>query len=402
MSTLYLHIGTPKTATTAIQLFCWENADLLRMKGYDYPKPDYKYDYVRKERNGHFFLGRGSEEVALKYKNAGYAMLEESLKNYENVILSDENIWHYTGATDFNPWYELKEFCDLHGTVIKVIVYLRRQDDFIQSWLNQQIQDNVTEVGMQNLSEFLANPRYIIFDYYELLERIAKVVGKENITARVFESSKFEGNGHTIQSDFLKQIGLEMTDEFTVADQKANITLSRNVCEIKREINKIIFDRKDAKRFFKKVTTSYQEACKNKENSQWFSLEERQEFLSTLADSNEKLAREYFGLDAETPFHTDMRDLPKWTPDNAYMREDIIQYFAAADLLLLEEIQKLKDNASKNKKKLKEYKKQLEEYKKKTDAQGKKLVHYKEIIDDLGKHNSAYRALRKIKYKFTK
>ena len=33
--TLYLHIGTPKTATTAIQMFCEVNQSVLNEKGYD-------------------------------------------------------------------------------------------------------------------------------------------------------------------------------------------------------------------------------------------------------------------------------------------------------------------------------------------------------------------------------
>ena len=37
MKTLHVHIGTPKTATTAIQHFCKENAKILAEKGFCYP-----------------------------------------------------------------------------------------------------------------------------------------------------------------------------------------------------------------------------------------------------------------------------------------------------------------------------------------------------------------------------
>lgn len=37
MRTLYVHIGTPKTATTSIQMFCVENQKVLNKQSYSYP-----------------------------------------------------------------------------------------------------------------------------------------------------------------------------------------------------------------------------------------------------------------------------------------------------------------------------------------------------------------------------
>ena len=37
MPTLYIHMGTPKTATTSIQMFCVENQERFREEGYSYP-----------------------------------------------------------------------------------------------------------------------------------------------------------------------------------------------------------------------------------------------------------------------------------------------------------------------------------------------------------------------------
>ena len=38
MKTLYLHIGTPKTATSSIQKFLAQNREVLESKGYVFPK----------------------------------------------------------------------------------------------------------------------------------------------------------------------------------------------------------------------------------------------------------------------------------------------------------------------------------------------------------------------------
>ena len=43
MRTLYVHIGTPKTATTSIQMFCVENQKVLNKQSYSYPLLDFVY-----------------------------------------------------------------------------------------------------------------------------------------------------------------------------------------------------------------------------------------------------------------------------------------------------------------------------------------------------------------------
>ena len=57
MRTLYVHIGTPKTATTSIQMFCVENQKVLNKQSYSYPLLDFVYPHVAHRRNGHFLVG---------------------------------------------------------------------------------------------------------------------------------------------------------------------------------------------------------------------------------------------------------------------------------------------------------------------------------------------------------
>ena len=46
MRTLYVHIGTPKTATTSIQMFCVENQKVLNKQSYSYPLFFFFYSHV--------------------------------------------------------------------------------------------------------------------------------------------------------------------------------------------------------------------------------------------------------------------------------------------------------------------------------------------------------------------
>lgn len=56
MKTLYLHIGTPKTATSSIQKFLAENWDVLQKHGYFFPESTHIYPRVNARRNAHFCL----------------------------------------------------------------------------------------------------------------------------------------------------------------------------------------------------------------------------------------------------------------------------------------------------------------------------------------------------------
>ena len=63
MRTLYVHIGTPKTATTSIQMFCVENQKVLNKQSYSYPLLDFVYPHVAHRRNGHFLVGKRAGTV---------------------------------------------------------------------------------------------------------------------------------------------------------------------------------------------------------------------------------------------------------------------------------------------------------------------------------------------------
>ena len=59
MKTLYLHIGTPKTGTSALQSFLLSNSELLESRGACYRQMPWEYPRdASQRRNGHFLIGR--------------------------------------------------------------------------------------------------------------------------------------------------------------------------------------------------------------------------------------------------------------------------------------------------------------------------------------------------------
>lgn len=386
--TLYLHIGTPKTATTAIQMFCEANQNVLNEKGYDYPILPFKYPHVRIQRNGHFLVAKlfnedksVNEEKTQEIREQGFQMLDDSFKKYDNVILSDENIWHSTAFLVFDAWKRLKEYIDAHNYDLKVIVYIRRQDALLTSWLNQQIQDGWNSYSALTWEDYIQNPTGVVINYYEHLENIAGVVGKNNIVVRIFERDKFEGNGNTIQSDFLKVIGLDMTDDFYVSDQRDNVTLSLNACEVKRIINTLPDCDGSTHFFAKQITEKAAIGASSEYKSDWFSIEERKQFLEQCQESNEKIAREYLGKEDGILFNQDIKQVEKWDPHNPYMYEEVVRFFGEMTLVQQKSIkelkQKLTDQNKKNQTQIKQLKDQIKEEKaerKKKDAELKAMI----------------------------
>lgn len=348
MSTLYLYIGTPKTATTSLQMFCDDNQEILNQKGYSYPILDFRFPHVAIRRNGHFIVGkifdeagnRDSEKEEAVWK-LGIDMLHEELKKYSNVILSDENIWNASRGEKFAQWEKLKEDAKQYHYDIKVIVYLRRQDTFINSWLSQQVKEGWNTNSCIKWDSFIHHPRKIILDYYSHLEKIAQVIGRENIIVRVFEREQFQGTNHTIFSDFLEAIGLEYSEEYVIGEEEANKSLTANSQEIARIMNPVVPNEVSLQRMVRRAAAVCEETKDPNNSFVMFSKEEGKEFLKKYEAGNAAIAKEYLGREDGILFSDKMKEGPRWTPQNEYMQEDIIRFFGNIVMEQQQQIQEL-------------------------------------------------------------
>ena len=141
MPTLYLHIGTPKTGTTALQNFLPANEEVLEQHGICYPDFGFRYTGLGVHRNGHFlvtgnykdeFGNRVPEKEEADYQE-GLRKLEETGKKFSKIILSDEGIWKQSITDRENFWERLNKDLKRIGFDIKIVVYFRRQNLFVQS-----------------------------------------------------------------------------------------------------------------------------------------------------------------------------------------------------------------------------------------------------------------------------
>lgn len=345
MKTLYLHIGQPKTGTTTLQHFCSENRAALNRLGYDYPVSPLKYRYVNPWRNGHFLLGHsysdareGLAEENQEKREQGYALLEEWFGAYDNIVLSDEALWTDTFRFSEAPfWGRLMQHARAHGYEVKVIVYLRRQDQFAQSYYTQSVKEGGTGKYWGEWLEALGKRR---LDYYGNLEAIARHTGREAIDVRVYDRAALDAAGG-IHADFLSALGICMDDSFVQLPADENTASPNlNALAIKRAIN-------IGPHFDRSINGLFREAMFYKTPdyttppARWAlaSEAETRRLLEQYAEGNARIAK-YYRHEEGPLFSTEVQPAEKWQQDNPCMFEDLLAYFLRLNALQNKQVRK--------------------------------------------------------------
>jgi DNA-binding transcriptional MerR regulator len=176
-------------------------------------------------------------------------------------------------------------------------------------------------------------------DYAGSLDKIADVIGRENIIVRKFAKESWVNQ--SIIDDFMSCIGLEVTDEFKPLEQDSNLSLEGNTAEIKRIINSSDAFSQEDRLYLGSFLRSESPESGRRYPCCMMSQEEIREFLQKYEEGNARVASEYIG-DHAPLFSDEIRDLPKWQPDNPYMTADVVCFFSSVALELRRENEKLR------------------------------------------------------------
>lgn len=350
MKTLYLHIGSPKTGTTTIQHFCIANQDTFIKKGYCFPSMPFHYKFRANACNGFFLTGKYIDDDGQRNRqkeeenfNTGMKILEDTFLEYNNIILTDEGIWNnFFLRKGIRKKSELiLESAKRCGYQIKIVVYLRRQADYVLSWYNQLIKHSASKkLNCLSWEEYINNyNKYIAVDYNKYLRQLEKFFGKENIIVRRFEKKHFYNNSLT--DDFLYSIGLQKDEDFIDSEEisSQNFGISENACDIKRIINQIEGIELDENKEFEYILRKHSKDFKNSDNYSMMSDDEIEKFMKTFETANQKIADRYFN-DGAPLFETGEFNKIKWSPNNPDYLQDAIRYMC---ILHLDNIRKIKE-----------------------------------------------------------
>ena len=163
MSSVYLHIGLPKTGTS-LQSFWRTNRSRLLAMGIDYP--DYR-DFPRVYNH----IKNGSW-VGVCYGRDDYGTCMKTLlrhcSRHSRVLLSEETLYEQN-LRHPGMLKTLRERLGAHSHSLELIIYLRRQDEFFASLYGEQVKKWASTPIEQYLDEL---DYHMMGDYAEALAEI--------------------------------------------------------------------------------------------------------------------------------------------------------------------------------------------------------------------------------------
>ncbi|MFZ3073204.1 MAG: hypothetical protein WA162_08170 [Thermodesulfobacteriota bacterium] len=208
---LYIHIGSPKTGTTAIQEFFYVNRGSLEKAGLLYPVID--EDPFRIRTNGRFV---SNKELHGKFFEA------VKKTRCQRTLISEEMLF-LNNHLDFLSCEELKKYD------VKVICYLRNCIEYLSSlWGERSKLFNGTwTIAPISLEEFLADNSYA--SDLENIYKLADIFGRENILIKTFEKEMFKDSG--LLDDFFDALGMEAPGGMVSVGDR-NVSPPRKNCDV--------------------------------------------------------------------------------------------------------------------------------------------------------------------------
>ncbi|MEQ8384561.1 MAG: hypothetical protein RH949_19590 [Coleofasciculus sp. A1-SPW-01] len=340
MTTIYLHIGMPKTGTTYLQHFLFENREKLLKQGYLYPLPTKILNKQNITSKNHHGLANGllkiyrtknpcaNEQLNSNNMEGRWENMKREIKTLKpkNVIISSEA---FTAKQEFyNP--DIIELVKkkLDGYETKIVIYIRRQDEFFMSWYNQNVKfpiyfnnfPQINDINYNNMKDIMqwVGQNKKIGDFYSILEPWRKSFGIKNIIVRIFEKEQMT-NG-SLLDDFFETIDFNHNQsDFDLSHAMIrNVSLNGKIIKIKNLMDEISqmkrFKKNHQARYYfeqsvlvRKYMTMYTNLTIKLAfimsrfipdfliNEELLSKEDKANIMNEFETSNRKVAQEYLG-----------------------------------------------------------------------------------------------------------
>lgn len=284
-----VHIGAPKTGSTAIQIFLCGNRERLAAHALLYPD-------VSLRGYGHhdlaFLLGGGYPDWATPQDrplSELAATLREAVRTSGagRVLLSSENFYLYPEPA------ALRHLLQTAGLAaedrVSILCYLRRQDEAHVSWYNQTVK------AQGNAAGFDASVRrdHGLWDYAARLAPWRAEFGTQAVWLRDYAAAVAD-----VRVDFLQALGLPR-DAFAMPSVRPNGRLNRDLLDVQRLINRLPLAIPRKRRYHKSlIALTEATAGRNVfDDPPFLSPDKRAALLADYAAGNRMVARTYLGRD---------------------------------------------------------------------------------------------------------
>lgn len=301
---LYIHIGTGKTGTTALQGLCWANRSLLKRKhGVLYPN-------LGVVAGAHHLLSPESTQY-LSQEIIPAETWAPSLHSRadKRVLLSSELM--SSASAD-----SIRGFAETIGPYfdVKIVVYVRRQDHWVIASYSQQVKAGTQRADLMSSRNYWSRAA----DHAKRLKPWLDAFGAENIIVRPYEGRQM--SCRDVRNDFLEKIlGIGDVSRFKFSATNDNPRLVAAALEYKRLINNVTHDPKLSNQFNKPLL-AYSDAKTGTAStiyheSDLLSGVERRKIIQQHRDGNAWIARTLMARSDGILF-TDPEPLddPNWEP----------------------------------------------------------------------------------------
>jgi hypothetical protein len=310
---LVLHIGSGKTGTSSIQYFLRQNRVRLAELGLLYPQspgrrrhthlslsvyPDHALD-----DNPSWDPERWSspEEFRRAFRRRLFREINQS--GLSRVLLSDEGLY----GSPNQALRRLRRFTDRIAGSLRLVVYLRRQDDHLVSRYQQVVKIGETrrlaDRAPHENTSWAGRQGSRTYDYYDRLRTWQNLLEPDDFVVRHFERESFvEGS---LYQDFFDAVGLDARADELDRVETVNESLDAESVEFLRILNIFRLEHADAAvlpRRNRPLVVRLAAACTGPTLTMPDAFLD--EFMAQWEEPNRRLAREMLGDESGELFRT--------------------------------------------------------------------------------------------------
>ena len=269
-----------KTGTTAIQKFLVANRSRLQKHNVFYPR-------IGLVSDAHHLLSPHHPKFLSQWDFVPPTVWGPKLSKFkgDNYLISSELIAWASSEI-------VRSFCNtlLDFFHVKVVLYVRRQDNLVMSGYNQQLKAG-TQIG--DITAVVK--RLHRFNYEHIIHPWAECLGKENILVFPYERKQFYKGD--VRTDFLYRVFGIDDNKLILESKNSNPRLSVVAMEFKRLINNIIKDTTKSSEF-NEILIQYSNQTNDADNGIFTSTpilspEDRLEIINLSEPINKKIAVDF-------------------------------------------------------------------------------------------------------------
>lgn len=278
---LYFHIGLHKTGTTAIQHFLCVNQSTLKDNGIYIPS---KYFSDNRPQDLVFKMIDNN----LEYLEILRSMKMECIENKcHSIILSNEDM---TRMRCIDTLKQLNNMFDL-----KLIIYLRRQDKYIES--NYSFFATLFETRCEYKKPIYDVPAMgnIATYYSDLIDFWSGEMCKNNIFIKSYDQVIKQNN---LLNSFLEILNFDLDERFNTTDNIKNVSPNKYVVQFMLNIDNCLNDRERYNDVFSWLKTA--SSIKNGPKAIFLSKKDRIDLMNKCNECNQRISSEF--LDGKSIF----------------------------------------------------------------------------------------------------